>query len=86
MLHDGSFIKLSKVAEDYDATDRDKAYAYIRDRQKHGEIATGLLYVSEDSKDMHEQLGTIPEALTKTPYKKLCPGSAELAKLQERFR
>lgn len=85
-LHDGGHVKLRKVAEDYDPTDRDYAYAYIREIQSKGEVATGLLYVSGDSKDMHEQLGTLPEALTKVPYSKLCPGSATLAKLQERFR
>ena len=52
MLHDGSWVKLRKVAEDYDPTDRDRAYAYIRERQKEGEVLTGLLYISPDSKDM----------------------------------
>ncbi len=85
-LHDGSFIKLRKVAEDYDATDRDKAVAYIRERQTAGEIATGILFVSESSRDMHEQLGTATEPLFRLPYAALCPGAAELEKLQERFR
>src|SRR5215207_3510258 len=53
MLHDGSWVRLRKVADDYDPGDRDRAYAYIRDRQKDGEIVTGLLYISPDSKDMH---------------------------------
>src|SRR5690606_19463323 len=45
-LHDGSTVRLRKVAEDYDATDRDRAYHYIRERQRQGEVATGLLYLS----------------------------------------
>ena len=49
MLHDGSWVRLRKVAEDYDPTDRDRAYAYIRERQKDGEVVTGLLYISPDS-------------------------------------
>ena len=53
MLHDGSWVKLRKVAEDYDPSDRDRAYAYIRERQKEREVVTGLLYLSPDSKDMH---------------------------------
>ncbi len=85
-LHDGSVLKLRKVAEDYDPTDRDKAYAYIRDRQAEGEVATGLLYMTEDSKDMSDQLGSVPKSLTSLPFGSLCPGSDELAKLQERFR
>lgn len=85
-LHDGSHVTLRKVAEDYDPTDRDKAYAHIRARQRAGEVATGLLYVATDVLEMHEQLGTIPGSLTRTDFAKLCPGSAELAKLQARFR
>ena len=50
MMHDGSWVTLRKVAEDYDPTDRDRAYAYIRERQKAGEVVTGLLYISPDSK------------------------------------
>ena len=38
MLHDGSSVKLRKVAKDYDATDRDAAYAAIRDHQRRGEV------------------------------------------------
>jgi 2-oxoglutarate ferredoxin oxidoreductase subunit beta len=85
-LHDGSWVKLRKVAEDYDATDRDRAYAYIRERQRRGEVVTGLLYVDTDGAEMHEQLGTVEQPLVNVPFSKLCPGSAELAKLQERFR
>ena len=32
MLHDGSWVRLRKVADDYDPTDRDRAYTYIRER------------------------------------------------------
>jgi len=85
-LHDGSWIRLRKVAEDYDATDRDRAYAYVRDSQQRGEVATGLLFVSDEGKEMHEQLGTVERPLVQVPFSELCPGSAELAKLQERFR
>jgi 2-oxoglutarate ferredoxin oxidoreductase subunit beta len=86
MLHDGGWVRLRKVASDYDPTDRDRAYAYIRDRQSEGEIVTGLLFISPESKDMHEQNGTVPRALTTIPFDQLCPGQAELEKLQARFR
>src|SRR6188472_2408415 len=57
-MHDGSTVRLRKVAEDYDPTDRDRAYAYIRDRQADGELVTGLLYLSSDARDMHDQSDT----------------------------
>ena len=85
-LHDGSWITLSKVADDYDPTDRDRAYTHIRARQRAGELPTGLLYIATDVPDMHEQLSVQPGALTHLPHSDLCPGSAALAKLQERYR
>ena len=86
MLHDGSWVRLRKVAADYDPTDRDRSYAYIRERSKDGEVVTGLLYISPDSSDLHEQSDTVATPLTQIPYEDLCPGSAELEKLQRRFR
>jgi 2-oxoglutarate ferredoxin oxidoreductase subunit beta len=86
MMHDGGWVTLRKVAEDYDPTDRDRAYAYIRERQREGEVVTGLLYISEDSKDMHEQSETVDAALYDLPYETLSPGAAALEKLQQRFR
>ena len=86
MMHDGSWVRLRKVAEDYDATDRDRAYAYIRERQAQGEILTGLLFLSPDSRDMHEQSDTVATPLIDLPYEQLCPGNDELQKMQRRFR
>ena len=86
MMHDGSWVRLRKVAEDYDPTDRDRAYAYIRAAQSKGEVVTGLLYIDEGSQDMHGQTGTVAEPLTTMPYESLCPGNDELQKLQARFR
>jgi 2-oxoglutarate ferredoxin oxidoreductase subunit beta len=86
MMHDGSWVRLRKVAEDYDATDRDRAYAYIRERQADGEIVTGLLHLSPDSRDMHGQSDTIATPLVDVPFAQLCPGNAELQKMQQRFR
>jgi 2-oxoglutarate ferredoxin oxidoreductase subunit beta len=85
-LHDGSRVRLRKVAEDYDPSDRDRAYAYVRERQRAGEIPTGLLYLSRDSRDMHDQNNSVDRALVDIPYEELCPGAAELERLQERFR
>jgi 2-oxoglutarate ferredoxin oxidoreductase subunit beta len=86
MLHDGSWVRLRKLAADYNPTDRDAAYAYIRERQRAREVVTGLLYLSSDSKDMHEQAETVPQPMVELPFERLCPGNAELQKLQERFR
>ena len=90
-MHDGSHIHFRKVPEDYDPTDRDRVYIYIRQRQRAGEVATGLLYVEGASPggeeaDFHGIQGTVEEPLTDYPFEDLCPGAEKLERLQERFR
>ena len=85
-MHDGGVIKLRKIAEDYDPTDRDRAYAFIRQHKEAGEVPTGLLYVSEDAKDMMDQCEAIEGPIYNLPFEDLCPGRTELEKLQARFR
>ena len=85
-MHDDSQVMLRKVPPDYDPTDRDRAYAYIRDRRLAGEVSTGLLYVQQDSTDMMEQCDAVDQPMTKLPFSSLCPGSEALEKVQKRFR
>jgi 2-oxoglutarate ferredoxin oxidoreductase subunit beta len=85
-MHDGSVVKFRKVAADYDATDRDAAYAHIREHQKKGEVVTGLLYLSPDSKDVHDQNETVAAPLFNLPHDQLCPGNDALQKLMQQFR
>jgi 2-oxoglutarate ferredoxin oxidoreductase subunit beta len=85
-MHDGSRVILRKVAEGFDPTDRDSAYAYVRERQEAGEIVTGLLHITTDSPEMHEVSGTVEAPLIDLPFEALCPGSEALEKLQRRYR
>ena len=50
--------------------------------RRKGEVVTGLLYLSPDSSDVHEQNNTVATPLAQVPFEQLCPGSAELEKLQ----
>jgi 2-oxoglutarate ferredoxin oxidoreductase subunit beta len=86
VMHDGSTVRLRKLAEEYDPTDRDGAYAHIRKHQLAGEVVTGLLYISPESVDMMDQNDAVREPIYNLPYETLCPGSVELEKLQSRFR
>ena len=85
-MHDGSILRFRKVGEDYDPTDRDAAYAYVRKLQARGEIVTGLLYVDPTGTDMHAINNTVQGPLTDVPFAELCPGSAALDALMEEFR
>jgi 2-oxoglutarate ferredoxin oxidoreductase subunit beta len=86
MMHDGSWVRFRKVADDYDPTNRDAAYAQIRDHQRKGEVMTGLLYLSPDSKDVHDQNDTVGAPLHSLSHEQLCPGNDALQKLMGQFR
>jgi len=85
-MHDGSAVRFRKVASDYNPTDRDAAYAYVREHQMRGEVVTGLLYIDEKAPDLHGVSGTVARPLVEIPYEDLCPGSAALADLMTEYR
>jgi 2-oxoglutarate ferredoxin oxidoreductase subunit beta len=85
-MHDGSTVRLRKIDDDFEHDDRDAVYAYIRERQRAGEVPTGLLYMESGAHGMHDMEGTIERPLTGLDYTTLCPGSAALDALMEEFR
>ncbi len=85
-MHDGSIVRLRKVAADYDPTDRAAAEGYLKERAAAGEVVTGLLYIDEGSRDLHATAETVDTPLVDLPFDQLIPGNAELQKLQKRFR
>jgi len=85
-LHDGATVRLRATTPDYRPTDRESAYAHVRACQARHEIATGLLFVDETGRDMHDMARTVPTALVDVPFEALCPGSAALDKLMARYR
>ena len=85
-MHDGSVLRFRKVSEDYDPTDRDAAYAYVRRLQEQGEIVTGLLFVDPSSVDMHGVNNTVDGPLTSLAFEALCPGGSALDALMEEYR
>ena len=76
--HDGSVLRLRKLAPDYDPHDRVAALAYLQERHAAGEIVTGLLYMDPEPRDLHDQLGTVDTPLNRLTEAELCPGSAGL--------
>jgi 2-oxoglutarate/2-oxoacid ferredoxin oxidoreductase subunit beta len=83
-MHDGSILRFTRVPEDYDVTDRQLAFAYLK--QHAGEVVTGVLFADESVPDLHEMNRTPRTALVNIPYEDLCPGAQELETLQNEFR
>jgi len=84
--HDGSVLKLRKLAADYDPTDRISAISHLQLHQARGEIVTGLLYVDPDAEDLHDHLATVQKPLSQLSDAGLIPGSAALAGINDSLR
>jgi 2-oxoglutarate ferredoxin oxidoreductase subunit beta len=84
--HDGSILKLRKLAPDYDPTSKLSAMTFLQERHEAGEIVTGLLYVDPDGEDLHDRLDTVATPLNRLGEKELCPGSAALERINASLR
>ena len=84
--HDGSVLRLRKLHEDYDATDKLAVMNYLQQRKAAGEIVTGLLYVHPEAEDLHRLLNTVDVALNALSEKDLVPGAAALEKFNASLR
>ena len=82
--HDGSVLRLRKLAPDYDPTNRIKVMNYLQERAAAGEVVTGLLYVDPESADLHAHLNTVETPLNKLEVRELCPGAVALDRTLDR--
>jgi 2-oxoglutarate/2-oxoacid ferredoxin oxidoreductase subunit beta len=85
-MHDGTSIHLRKLAKDWDPLDRVSAANAMMKARAKDEILTGLLYIDEDSRDLHELIQTSDAALNSLGKSQLCPGTPALAKLNDSLR
>ena len=85
-LHDGGVVRLHKLAEEYDPTDRVAALHYAQELRTRSEIPTGLIFVDADAPDLHERMGTPEAPLNRLGEAELCPGSAKLEAINARLR
>ncbi|CAN5130896.1 2-oxoacid:ferredoxin oxidoreductase subunit beta [soil metagenome] len=85
-LHDGSQILLRKVSGDYEPTSRKEAFSFIQTKLKQREYVTGLLFIDEASRDLHDANATVEQPLNALPFEALSPGAATLAEILRRYR
>ncbi|MFC7544231.1 2-oxoacid:ferredoxin oxidoreductase subunit beta [Siccirubricoccus deserti] len=84
--HDGSVLRLRKLHDEYDPTDRVGAMHHLHERKAAGEIVTGLLYIDPDPQDLHENLATVATPLNRLDDAALVPGRKALEKLNASLR
>ena len=73
-MHDGSQLRLRKLLEDYDPTDKANAVRTLMEAQEKDEVLTGVFYIDTQKPTFIDQLNlvdeplaTLPESLTRPP-------------------
>jgi 2-oxoglutarate ferredoxin oxidoreductase subunit beta len=84
--HDGSWLHLRKLGEEYDPSDKVSAMKRVQEGLASGEVVTGLLYLDPTPKDLHQNLNTIEAPLNTLQTADLCPGSATLDRINASLR
>jgi len=84
--HDGSLLRLRKLAADYDPSDRISAMNFLQHHDAKGEVVTGLLYVDPEAEDLHARLNTVDAPFSGLAEAQLCPGAQALERFNATLR
>src|SRR5271168_3778884 len=85
-MHDGSRLRLSKLEEEYDATNRIKAISRLHEAHEKGEVLTGLFYVNPEAPSFIDMLNMTDQPLTTLPESVVRPGREVLEQAMEELR
>jgi 2-oxoglutarate ferredoxin oxidoreductase subunit beta len=85
-MHDGSRLLLKKLETDYDATDKARALAMLRETGGRGEFATGILYIEPAKHDFTTMLNMVDEPLATLPLERVRPGREVLDAVMESLK
>jgi len=85
-MHDGSRLRLRKLEEDYDPTDKVRAVTRMNEAKRSGEILTGVLYVNTQTPTFLDMLNLTDDPLATLPQSVLRPGPEVLEQVMEELR
>ena len=85
-MHDGSWLRLHKLSQTWNPDDKLSAINALQHSHVNNEILTGLLYMNNESKELHTLLNTTDIPLNKLNESTLCPGVETLEKINSEFR
>lgn len=81
-LHDGSWIVLKKLEDDYDATDKLAAYKKLEEGRIANRLLTGIFYIEPEPQPNYiDLLGITDTPLAQLPAEKLRPSRESVAKI-----
>jgi 2-oxoglutarate ferredoxin oxidoreductase subunit beta len=73
-MHDGSSLRLKKLQEDYDPTDKANAVKTLMEAHANNEVLTGVFYIDTQKPTFIDQLnlvdepiGQLPDSVTRPP-------------------
>jgi 2-oxoglutarate ferredoxin oxidoreductase subunit beta len=85
-MHDGSKLRLRKLEEDYDPTDRIRAITRLHEAHERGEALTGVFYVNTKTPNFIEMLNMTDQPLATLPESVVRPGREVLEQVMEELR
>ena len=85
-MHDGSRLRLKKLEEDYDPTDRANALRRLTLAHEKGEVLTGVFYVNPTAPTFMEMLNVIDEPLGTLSEERVRPSRQVLEECMEELR
>jgi 2-oxoglutarate/2-oxoacid ferredoxin oxidoreductase subunit beta len=85
-MHDGSHLRLRKLEEDYDPTDKIGAIKRLMEAKEKGEVLTGVFYVNTQAPNFIEMLNVTEQPLATLPESVVRPGRDVLEEVMEELR
>src|SRR6476620_6145609 len=85
-MHDGSRLRLRKLEEDYDPTDKIRAITRLNEAKKDGDMLTGVLYVNTQAPTFLDMLNITDQPLATLPPSAVRPGPEVLERVMEELR
>ncbi len=85
-MHDGSHLRLHKLEEEYDPTDRINAVRRLMESHEKGEVLTGVFYINEKAPSFIDMLNVTDEPLATLPESVVRPGRDVLEQCMEELR
>jgi 2-oxoglutarate ferredoxin oxidoreductase subunit beta len=85
-MHDGSRIRLHRIAEDHDLRDRAAAVSLLERHRADGNLVTGLLFCDDEAINLHERMNLARAPLNAMSEAELCPGAKALEAINQSLR
>jgi 2-oxoglutarate/2-oxoacid ferredoxin oxidoreductase subunit beta len=85
VLHDGSKLYLKKLEQEYDPTDKVAALRVLQESARHGEFATGLIYIDRERPDFLALLNVVDEPLATLPLDRVRPSRGAFEQIMRRL-